>query len=132
MRRLRHNVSTAVRLPEAFGEPRAARPWRDEQRALLERAEELSAVDAAIAGAQSRAGRLVVIEGPAGIGKTSLLGEGRARAAASGLTVLYARASELEAAFSFGVVRQLFEAALAAAREDERSRLLGGAATHAA
>ena len=119
-------------LPDAFGEPRAARPWRDEQPALLERAEELAAVDAALAAANGGSGKLVVIEGLAGIGKTSLLAEGRARAAASGLTVLSARASELEAAFSFGVVRQLFEAAVAAASEDERSRLLGGAAAQAA
>jgi class 3 adenylate cyclase/DNA-binding CsgD family transcriptional regulator len=119
-------------LPEAFAEPRAARPWRHEQPALLERVEELAAVDAAIAGAESGAGKLVVIEGPAGIGKTSLLAEGRRRAAASGLTVLYARASELEAAFSFGVVRQLFETAVATSAEQEGSRLLGGAAAQAA
>jgi AAA ATPase domain len=119
-------------LAEEFAEPRAARPWRDEQPALLERAEELAAVDAAIAGAETGAGRLVVIEGPAGIGKTSLLAEGRARAAASGLTVLSARASELEAAFSFGVVRQLFEAVVATPPEQEQSRLLAGAAAQAA
>jgi class 3 adenylate cyclase/DNA-binding CsgD family transcriptional regulator len=118
-------------LAQAFGEPRAVRAWRDEQPALLERAEELAAVDAAITGAESGAGRLVVIEGPAGIGKTSLLAEGRARAAASGSTVLFARASELEAAFSFGVVRQLLETAVASSTEEEQSRLLGGAAAHA-
>jgi len=89
-------------------------------------------VDAAIGGAQSGAGRLIVIEGPAGIGKTSLLAEGRVRASASGLTVLFARASELEAAFSFGVVRQLFETAVAAAHEEQQSGLLGGAAALAA
>ena len=100
--------------------------------ALLERAEELSAVDAAIAGAGSGAGTLVVIEGPAGIGKTSLLAEGRARAADAGFAVLSARASELEAAFSFGIVRQLFEATVASAPEKEQSRLLGGAAGQAA
>jgi class 3 adenylate cyclase/DNA-binding CsgD family transcriptional regulator len=114
-------------LPQAFPEPRAARAWRDEQRALLERAEELAAVDAAIAGARSRGGRLVVVEGPAGIGKTSLLAEARSRAVDAGLTVLYARASELEAAFSFGIVRQLFEAAVATSAE-----VLGGAAAQAA
>jgi DNA-binding CsgD family transcriptional regulator len=119
-------------LPRAFGEPRAGRPWRDEQPALLERSEELAAVDAAIAGARGGTGTLVVIEGPAGIGKTALLAEGRARAAASGSTVLYARASELETAFSFGVVRQLLEAAVATAADDERARLLGGAAAQAA
>ena len=58
----------------------------------------------------------VVIEGPAGIGKTSLLAEG---AGTSGGLRSHAcsrrAASELEAAFSFGVVRQLFEAAVATA-----------------
>ena len=119
-------------LPDDFRAPRAARPWRDEQPALLERAEELATVDAAIAATKAADGRLVIMEGPAGIGKTSLLAEARARASASGLTVLYARASELEAAFSFGVVRQLFEGAVASAGEGERSRLLGGAAAQAA
>jgi class 3 adenylate cyclase/DNA-binding CsgD family transcriptional regulator len=114
-------------LSEAFAEPRAARPWREEQPALLERVEELAAVNAAIVGARGGGGRLVVFEGPAGIGKTSLLAEGRARAAASGLTVLSARASELEAAFSFGIVRQLFESAVAASAD-----VLGGAAAQAA
>ena len=108
---------------EQMGSPRHA---------LLERADELAALDAAIAAAQGGVGQLVVIEGPAGIGKTSLLAEGRTRAADCGLTVLYARASELEAAFSFGVVRQLFEALLAAASEEEQSTLLGGAAGQAA
>ncbi len=119
-------------LAETFPGPRAQRPWRDEQPALLERAEELAAVDAAVASTQTGAGRLVVIEGSAGIGKTSLLAEGRARAAASGLRVLYARASELEAAFSFGVVRQLLEPAVASLEPDDQSRLLGGAASQAA
>jgi len=119
-------------LSEAFPEPRAAHPWRDERPALLERAEELAAVDAAIGSAWSGAGKLVVIEGPGGIGKTSLLAEGRTHATASGLTVLSARASELEGAFSFGIVRQLFEAAVATAPEGRRSRLLGGAAAQAA
>ncbi|MGZ4369423.1 MAG: ATP-binding protein [Gaiellaceae bacterium] len=119
-------------LADARQAPRAQPLWRGEQPALLERAEELAAVDAAITGAQSAAGGLVVIEGPAGIGKTSVLAEGRARAAASGLTVLYARASELEAAFSFGVVRQLFETAVATSAKEEQSRLLGGAAAQAA
>jgi class 3 adenylate cyclase/DNA-binding CsgD family transcriptional regulator len=119
-------------LRDVYAEPRAARPWGGEQAALLERAEELAAVDAAIAAARSGAGRLVVIEGPPGIGKTSVLGEGRGRAAAGGLTVLFARASELEASFSFGVVRQLLEAAVTSATEGEQSRLLGGAAAQAA
>jgi len=98
---------------------------------LLERGDELAAVDSAIVGARTGAGKLIVIEGPAGIGKTSLLAEGRARAAASGSTVLDARASELEAAFSFGVVRQLFETVVASAPDQARSRLFSGAAAQA-
>jgi DNA-binding CsgD family transcriptional regulator len=98
---------------------------------LLERGDEIAAVDAAIDAAKIGAGRFVVIEGPAGIGKTSILVEGRRRAAASGLSVLQARGSELETAFSFGVVRQLFEAPLARRNADERDALLGGAAAQA-
>ena len=99
---------------------------------LLERAEELASVDAAIAAAAGDGGRVVVVEGPPGIGKTSVLAEGRARAAASGFRVLQARGSELETAYSFGVVRQLLEAVVAHANADERSRLLQGVAWHAA
>jgi DNA-binding CsgD family transcriptional regulator/tetratricopeptide (TPR) repeat protein len=99
---------------------------------LLERVDELAAVDAAIEAAKDGTGRFVVIEGPAGIGKTSILVEGRTRAAGSGLSVLQARGSELESAFSFGVVRQLFEAPLAHRSAEERSALLGGAAAQAA
>lgn len=99
---------------------------------LLERADELAAVDAAIDGARSGAGRFIVIEGPAGIGKTSILVQSRTRAAASGLSVFQARGSELETPFSFGVVRQLFEAPVARRNADERNALLGGAAAQAA
>jgi class 3 adenylate cyclase len=119
-------------LPDAFPEPRAPRPWREERPVLLERAEELAAVDAAIAGSRAGAGRLVAIEGQAGIGKTSLLAEARSRAADAETTVVQARGSELERAFSYGVVRQLFEPVLVHADPAQRSRLLEGAAAHAA
>jgi AAA ATPase domain len=119
-------------LPDVFPEPRAPRPWREERPVLLERAEELAAVDRAIAGSEAGAGGLVAIEGPAGIGKTSLLAEGRSRAAEAETTVVHARGSELERSFSYGVVRQLFEPVLANADLAERARLLDGAAAHAA
>jgi class 3 adenylate cyclase len=122
----------AAGLVDAFPAPRAQRPRRDEPSALLERADELAAVDRAIADAQSGAGRLLVADGPAGIGKTALLAEARTRAAESGLRVLQARGSELEAAFSFGVVRQLFEATVDQASAEDRARLLAGAASPAA
>ena len=74
-------------------------------------------------------GRVVIVDGPAGIGKTRLLAEARRRAAAAGALTLFARAGELERDFPFGVVRQLFEAALA--DPAERERALAGAAAGA-
>ena len=107
-------------------------PTRQRERpVLLERAEELAAIDAVIADAVAGDGRLAVIEGPAGIGKSSLLAEGRTRATDAEMAVLAGRGSEIERAFSFGVVRQLFETLLAQADPDERAKLLQGAAAHA-
>jgi AAA ATPase domain len=99
---------------------------------LLERAEEFAAIDVAITDAVVGAGSLVVIEGPAGIGKSSVLREGRRRAADAGMTVLSASGTEYERAFTYGLVRQLFEARLSQATPQQRARLLEGAAAHAA
>jgi len=77
-------------------------------------------------------GRLLAIEGPPGIGKTSLLMETKARGQAAGMRVLAARGSELERAFSYGVVRQLFESFLASLPPDERAGALAGAGALAA
>jgi DNA-binding CsgD family transcriptional regulator len=100
---------------------------------LLERRQELARIESALADAHAGSGRLVVIEGPAGIGKTALLGSARTVAAASGMRVLRARGAELERKFAFGVVRQLFEPVLADTAELERADLLqGGAGTAAA
>jgi DNA-binding CsgD family transcriptional regulator/tetratricopeptide (TPR) repeat protein len=98
---------------------------------LLEREVELEALQTLIA-TSFEGGRLVAIEGPAGMGKTRLLGEARARAREAGMEVLSARGSELEREFPYGVVRQLFEPILVAAGPEERAELLGGAAALAA
>jgi predicted ATPase len=63
---------------------------------LLERADELAALESVVADLEAGGGRFAVIEGAAGIGKSSLLAEGRARAADAGLTVLRARGTEIE------------------------------------
>jgi DNA-binding CsgD family transcriptional regulator len=97
-------------------------------RPLLERDGELAALDEAVAAARAGEGRLVVIEGSAGIGKSSLLAESRAIASGEGMRVLGARAGEHEAEFAFGVVRQLFEQPLSNASADQRAELLVGAA----
>jgi DNA-binding CsgD family transcriptional regulator len=81
---------------------------------LFERERELQTLEATIDGLLQGHSATVLIEGPAGIGKTRLLTETRRRAAASGIPVLSARGSELEREFPFGVVRQLFEPVLGA------------------
>ena len=79
------------------------------QSQLLEREAELAALDAAIDAARRGAGRLVVVEGPAGIGKSRLLAVAGHRAQERGMAVLRARGGELEREFAYGIVRQLFE-----------------------
>jgi predicted ATPase len=54
----------------------------------------------------------LLIEGPAGIGKTRLLDEVRRLAAGAALPARSARSSALEKDFDFGVARQLFDAAV--------------------
>jgi hypothetical protein len=94
---------------------------------LLERDAELAAVEDLISTTPS-VGRLLTIEGPPGIGKTSLLVEAKARGQAAGMQVVAARGSELERTFSYGVVRQLFEPLLARLPVEERAEALDGAA----
>ena len=97
---------------------------------LVGRDRERGELGALVRGAIAGDGRVVLLEGPAGIGKSRLLAEARREAEAAGAAIAAARASRLEAEFPFGVVRQLFEAGLAdpAARE----RALAGAAASAA
>src|SRR3954462_4407372 len=95
---------------------------------LLERDEELRELDLLLDEAlDRRRGRLVLVEGPPGIGKPRLLDALRPRARERGAVVVSARASELDRDFPFGVVRQLFEPTVAR----ERTELLEGAASRA-
>jgi DNA-binding CsgD family transcriptional regulator len=99
---------------------------------LLERGEELDRFRDLVAAAAEGRGSAVVLEGPAGIGKTSLVVAAGDLAAARGVSVLSARGGELERDFAYGVVRQLLEPRLVAAGSDEREALLAGAAAAAA
>ena len=96
--------------------------------ALLERGAELREAAEVLNAAGSGAGGGLLIEGPAGIGKSALIRAIRREAEGEGFAVLAARGAELEREFSFGVVRQLFEPALAARKGAERDALLAGAA----
>ena len=76
------------------------------QQVILERDAELAALAAAVAAAEAGHGSLVLVEGPAGIGKTTLL---RAACRGPGARVLTARGLALEQGFGYGIVRQLLD-----------------------
>lgn len=67
------------------------------------------AIERVLAGVQSPYvdARAVLIEGPAGIGKTSLLRVGVSKAEAEGATVLYARPVETEANYAYATLGDL-------------------------
>ena len=77
---------------------------------LLDREQELDTLGALLAEARDGWGGIVLIEGPAGQGKTTLLRAARAQAEREGLPVLCAVGAELERDFAYGVVQQLFSA----------------------
>jgi class 3 adenylate cyclase/DNA-binding CsgD family transcriptional regulator len=111
--------------------PRIPRRQADVQVAstpLLEREAEVAALHAVVDAALSGGGRVVAIEGRAGMGKTRLVAEARALAASAGFEVLVARSADLEQEFAYGVVRQLFEPFLASLSTEERDEALSGTA----
>jgi DNA-binding CsgD family transcriptional regulator len=95
---------------------------------LLEREAELEALNGAVERVRDGAGGWLLIEGPAGVGKSRLLASARARAQETGLPVLAARGAPFERGFAFGVARSLFEQPVGSAPSDERRTLLAGAA----
>ena len=94
---------------------------------LLERESELRVLETLVAQAAGGDGRVGLIEGPPGIGKTRLVAAVRRLAAEAGMRCLSARGSPMERAFPFGVVRQLFEPA-AAVGAGERGVVFAGPA----
>ena len=95
---------------------------------LLERDSELAVISELIANARDSEPVVVLVQGPAGIGKTVLLERARREGVASGLQVLWARGGELEVEFPFGIVSQLFEPLIRGLSAGERSEVLAGAA----
>jgi DNA-binding CsgD family transcriptional regulator len=93
---------------------------------LLERDADLASVAELARTAREGQGGAVLVEGPAGIGKTRLAEAALADAAADGFTVARARCGELERDFPFGAVRQLLEPLVAPLSPDDE--LLSGAA----
>jgi DNA-binding CsgD family transcriptional regulator len=99
---------------------------------LWERDSELATLAAALDTTAQGAGRLALVEGPAGVGKSRLLRAARELAATRGLAVLAARGTELERDVPFGLARQLFVPALLEAPRERRAELLAGPAALAA
>ena len=101
-------------------------------RPLLERQQELARLrelaDAAVAGQ----GGAAIVVGSAGIGKTSLLDATAEHAREAGIACLSARGGELERAFSYGIVSQLFESAVSRLSDADSRRVFSGAAARAA
>src|SRR4051794_2106728 len=96
---------------------------------LFERETELATLAAAVRGAGEGRGRLVVVEGLAGIGKTRLLAAARDAAADAGYQhVLAARGTEFESHVAFGIVRQLLDPVIFAMPAEKREALFVGAA----
>jgi len=97
---------------------------------LLERERELETLRDGLDHAGAGEGTLLLIEGPAGAGKTVLAREARAAAERARMMPLEARGSELEQPFAFGVVRQLLEPVIS--KEPGDTDLFAGAAGPAA
>src|SRR4051812_24099072 len=77
---------------------------------LFERSAELDALTAAVQGAADGRGAVVMLEAPAGLGKTALLDHAARLAEEAGCALRRAAPGPLERHFPFGVVRALLEA----------------------
>ncbi|MFE4631743.1 ATP-binding protein [Streptomyces sp. NPDC056773] len=99
------------------------------RRTMFERDTELTAVDEALDQltdpGPDAGGALLAFSGPAGLGKTTLLGEVRRRAHAKACTVLAARGGEQEQSQPFHVARQLIQPQLAGTSDAELREALG-------
>ena len=82
----------------------------------------------ALTAAADGHGSLILVQGPAGIGKTTVLRAACGQAAERGTRTLTARGLALEQGFTYGIVRQLLEPVRALAGPGEWDALLGGAA----
>src|SRR6478609_43344 len=95
---------------------------------LVEREVQLAEIAELIGRAAAGGSGVMVVEGPAGVGKTRLLEAVEELAGAAPVRVLRARGGELERSFPFGIVGQLFGAPVSALDANERAVVLSGAA----
>src|ERR1700760_667124 len=98
--------------------------------ALLERENELAAAVEWLDDVRAERGRMLLIEAPAGLGKSALIDRVRAMARDE-FNVLSAAGSEMEQELGWGIARSLFEPWLLRLSRDERAELLSGPAASA-
>jgi DNA-binding CsgD family transcriptional regulator len=77
---------------------------------VLEREREIRTIDEALVSAQAGVGTALVVEGEAGIGKSTLARQAVDEARRRGLRILRAQGGELERSLPYGVVIELFGA----------------------
>ena len=94
----------------------------------LERESEFALLNEAVSAAAGGEGQLVIVEAPAGLGKTTLLDAAVEAAKRRGMMPLRARGSHLERDFAFGLVRQLLEPVIARSSRQDREKLFSDAA----
>lgn len=92
----------------------------------LERDSEIAHIREALDAATRGEGRVVVIEGRAGIGKTRLVHECRELAKERGFGRLQAVGDALESAMAWGVVRQMVERSVSRYSGEIREKILAG------
>jgi DNA-binding CsgD family transcriptional regulator len=94
---------------------------------LIERDAELDVLYDAVRALDNGAGRVVVIDGSAGLGKSALVEHAATIATRAGCSIRRAAPGPQERQFAFGVVRTLLETPLVETSEPERAQLLDGA-----
>ncbi len=99
---------------------------------LFERESELAALEAAARDAAAGRGVVATVSGPAGGGKTQLLGAAARFAEDAGLATLRATATELTQQVPFALAQELLAPALRSRPAAARRRLLSGRASAAA
>ncbi|MET7475982.1 BTAD domain-containing putative transcriptional regulator [Streptomyces sp. NPDC005648] len=114
----------AAREGHPSGPPPSRAPRTDP---LVDRDPQLAELRDTLRSALDGSPRVVLVEGPAGIGKSRLLGEVCEAAAGQGILTLTARGSQREKDYGYGAVRQLFERVVG----DGEESLLGGPAVAA-
>jgi DNA-binding CsgD family transcriptional regulator len=98
-------TTTFPGLMDTIGAPAQTEEMRD---GLLQRSVELAALERQLQQVRAGSGRVILVQGPAGVGKSSLIRAAARSASGAEVRVLSAVAGPLEREAGWGVVRQLF------------------------